>query len=711
MANDMTTGSLPTTDQAPHTTDETCSAGDPSLSTEFSLSAGYLSYLNDDPGKEWERGLLTDPAGVDRTGRQQTRETLALMWNTGDLTTAPDQASFLELTADSGFSASPVEPADYEMQRFSSAPAGTRLSSGRTSQNSAPAGTSHTKSNSGSLADEYVKKRTMHASGSGAASRAGSTSSTGAASRAGAGSASRSGSDSRSGAASLAGAGSASRTAAYIAPTYPRPRQNPASVLFRVVTLIIILIAAGLFLLRSPFTGFPIPGFNFPSGSGTDGTDETENVHDIFEVYEPDDAGFPDDYENPYPDGQVLTDFGSRFSDFYAPKYIASYEIRPSDEDVPDESGAAGTTGTQAPRRYQELCVIDPAPFIGTSDEPLYFDGWLSDHLSSTRYSVCHEDFRLYPMNTGFSVQYTDDQQYYTYPDTNYLLPSATSDRDAFFVSVRRDLKDPPFFSSFSDNYNDVQFSKVRKANIAGHELYYMETTFTDRKDREFFDVVSFEKKPLGCAFITEYRDLSENSFSDGIEALEWVYSMLTFYQDDFDSVDAYGSRFTSARIYNDRNSASATIDVTDPEFLPLQSGTMMFKDSVEFELGEYGMFDEPSCEIVLRFNEGSTAESYGGYEAWAQEMLEDEQPYGNYPRTLPAGSLKEFTYKGCKARHLVFDGTDEIYNVTEKIRHHKCLIELPEGGELELTIKFIHDVHDEFDIVKFLDERITLEH
>ena len=66
------------------------------------MSAGYLSYLNDDPGKEWERDLLTAPAGANLYGREQARETLALLWNTGDLTAVSGLTTLSGLTSVSG---------------------------------------------------------------------------------------------------------------------------------------------------------------------------------------------------------------------------------------------------------------------------------------------------------------------------------------------------------------------------------------------------------------------------------------------------------------------------------------------------------------------------------------------------------------------------------------------------------------------------------
>ena len=87
------------------------------------MSAGYLSYLNDDPGKEWERDLLTAPVGANLYGREQARETLALLWNTGDLTAVSGLTSLSGLTSVSDLTGAPGQAAASTMSSDPARPA------------------------------------------------------------------------------------------------------------------------------------------------------------------------------------------------------------------------------------------------------------------------------------------------------------------------------------------------------------------------------------------------------------------------------------------------------------------------------------------------------------------------------------------------------------------------------------------------------------
>ena len=235
------------------------------------MSAGYLSYLNDDPGKEWERDLLTYPAGANLYGRQQARETLALLWNTGDLTAVSglNAASGLtsvsglttlsgltsvsgltaapEQTATSTLSAAAAGSADSEDSQPFSAYSGTRPASSRPSQNSAPLRTAG-------------NART--GSGTAAASRSGTRThkySTYGSTRTGSGTASASRSGSSTGSATISRSGTVYRT------TAGHNQEKSAATLLRIIALLIIMYVlvtiVSFLLIRRSFVSNPVPDF------------------------------------------------------------------------------------------------------------------------------------------------------------------------------------------------------------------------------------------------------------------------------------------------------------------------------------------------------------------------------------------------------------------------------------------------------------------
>ena len=229
------------------------------------MSAGYLSYLNDDPGKEWERDLLTAPAGANLYGREQARETLALLWNTGDLTavsglTATSGLTTLsglasvsgltaapEQTAASTLSAAAAGPADSEEPQPFSAYSGMRPASSRPSQNSAPlrtAGNARTGSGTAAASRSGTGTHKYNTYGS---TRTGSE----------AASASRSGSS--AGSATISRSGTVYRTKA------GDRQEKSAATLLRVIALLIIMYVlvtiVSFLLIRRSFVSNPVPDF------------------------------------------------------------------------------------------------------------------------------------------------------------------------------------------------------------------------------------------------------------------------------------------------------------------------------------------------------------------------------------------------------------------------------------------------------------------
>ena len=223
------------------------------------MSAGYLSYLNDDPGKEWERDLLTAPAGANLYGREQARETLALLWNTGDLTAVSGLTSLSGLTSVSDLTGAPGQaaastmssdaagPADSEEPQPFSAYSGMRPASSRPSQNSAPlrtAGNARTGSGTAAVSRSGTGTHKYNTYGS---TRTGSE----------AVSASRSGSS--AGSATISRSGTVYRTKA------GDRQEKSAATLLRVIALLIIMYVlvtiVSFLLIRRSFVSNPVPDF------------------------------------------------------------------------------------------------------------------------------------------------------------------------------------------------------------------------------------------------------------------------------------------------------------------------------------------------------------------------------------------------------------------------------------------------------------------
>ena len=235
------------------------------------MSAGYLSYLNDDPGKEWERDLLTAPAGANLYGREQARETLALLWNTGDLTAVSGLTAASGLTSVSGLaslsgltsvsdltgapgqaaastmSSDAARPADSEEPQPFSAYIGTRPASSRPSQNSAPlrtAGNARTGSGTVSASRSGTGTHKYNTYGS---------------TRTGSEAASASRSSSSAGSATISRSGTVYRTKA------GDRQEKSAATLLRVIALLIIMYVlvtiVSFLLIRRSFVSNPVPDF------------------------------------------------------------------------------------------------------------------------------------------------------------------------------------------------------------------------------------------------------------------------------------------------------------------------------------------------------------------------------------------------------------------------------------------------------------------
>ncbi|MER2027467.1 MAG: hypothetical protein ABS874_09570, partial [Lachnospiraceae bacterium] len=268
----------------------------------------------------------------------------------------------------------------------------------------------------------------------------------------------------------------------------------------------------------------------------------------------------------------VLTDYGNDYSDFYTPKYIASYDL-PGDD-----------------AQYSELCVIDPKALFGTAEQP-------ADERKRLFFSSVYPTWiTLGYMNTdsyqdlGYTIMYADPGDANPYGMPDILLPPQLADQGKFFEAVIRGFTDPD--SDSKDNYSGCRIGKIQMDSIGKHRVTYLTVTFKDSIGREILDVYSFEQKPLGSAFITVCR-CESGEVADGKEVLSDLYGMLSFHTEDFEAIDASRSLFTRSRVYNSNNSYSAVIDVSD--LGDLKYSRNFYRNLAAFGIGEYVSSGDPT--------------------------------------------------------------------------------------------------------------------
>ena len=382
----------------------------------------------------------------------------------------------------------------------------------------------------------------------------------------------------------------------------------------------------------------------------------------------------------------VLADYGDDYSDFYTPKYITS-------RDLPGDGA-----------RYNELCVIDPKSLFGTAEHP-------ADDRNRLFFSTVYPAWiTLGYMNTdsyqdlGYTIMYADPGSANPYGMPDILLPPQLADQGKFFEAVIRGFTDPD--SDSKDNYNGCRIGKIQTASIGNHRVTYLTVTFKDNTGREILDVYSFEQKPLGSAFITVCR--CENSeVADGKEALSDLYGMLSFHTEDFEAIDASSHLFTKSRVYNDNNSYSAAIDVSD--LGDLKYSRNFYRNLAAFGIGEYVSSGDPMLQVDLNYLAYSSVEDLGGYEKWIDHALETENDRGNYITPPEETGRAWFTFEDNTVYFLSMAGSEKLNRSVEDVALFMYRIETPES-EIVLDLRFEHEIPESWDPENFLREHISLE-
>ena len=629
--------------------------------TDISVSRQDPSYLRDEESKAWERKLMDPDMGLDGTSLQVSKETRSFLWKAGMV----PYVSAQPLTG-----ALPEKPGT-EIERKDNGSDQTGSSSGHTSSSS-----NRTGSRSSRPVASHASNRTSRRSeawdilsGQGPTSYAGNA---GSGTQSGVNSGSRSrfrrkGGTSRSRSAVSAGVKKATSTYESVrksmqAKPTVRSKGNPVLILSLVIVITILITAGTFFFIRNAATGpdnIPVDPPVFvggdDSGKGNSGSD-------------------------------ILADYGYDYSDFYTPKYIASYE-QPGDS-----------------ARYNELCVIAPEALFGTAEQP-------ADERKKLFYSSVYPTWiTLGYMNTdsyqdlGYTIMYADPEDANPYGMPDILLPPQLADQGKFFEAVIRGFTDPD--SDSKDNYNDCKIGKIEMAAVADHYVTYLTVTYKDSIGREILDVYSFEQKPLGSAFIAVCR-CERDEVADGKEALSNLYGMLTFHTEDFEAIDASRHLFTKSRVYNSPNNCSAEIDVSD--LGDLKYSRNFYKNLTAFGIGEYGGYGDPLMQLDLNYLAYSSVEDLGGYEEWIDYALENENDRGNYIEPAVETGRAQFLLEDNTVYFLSMAGTGKMRKSTEDVALFMYRIETPDG-EVTLDLRFEHEIPEDWDPEGFLREHINIE-
>ena len=446
-----------------------------------------------------------------------------------------------------------------------------------------------------------------------------------------------------------------------------------------------IFIAAGIIFLGLFFNGSgTVPGMHFAN--------QTETGED-----------------SDYRDLSVL---GSRYKDIYTKKYIASYE---------------GEWGVH----YPEICVIDPTWIIGSAENPIVPEENQSlAAISSVTGYGCYnrfeddEDFSFWYTCSGFTVSYArpDEEPWHLFID--YVYPPAISDRDRFFKAVKNDYKYPAQYGGPDDT--EFRTGDILETEINGNPVYYIVTDFDDPSGPAYRDVISFEEKPLGYAFITGYR-FRADEYSDPEQALLKVYEHLEFYTDDFESIEAGGELFCQTRLYNLQNGHSAELDFSDME---ITESYLDGPDQATFYSGDYSL--DHICVATEYKDTIIYSHSDGPLENYDYHFL--EFPYlGDFNKeyNLENTDHKLFSFDGRTVHYYVYDVTKTettqesqsyVFDTTETeqdeplpVKFFWFVIEDGQGGEIVLALEYKGTFADEFDPdnfdpESFLEEHLTIE-
>lgn len=398
--------------------------------------------------------------------------------------------------------------------------------------------------------------------------------------------------------------------------------------------------------------------------------------------------GNSDYYEQEITQERPLTEYGQDYSSFYSDKYIV-------------------TTDKSNDHMYREICVINNEAFIGTGSEPVQTPTYFEQRADTFRYTMM-EPMAVSKLNTGYTVMYAAPDSFkdsIKFSDLEMdiadLSIPAVSDRNTFFrlaseyLEYNGYLYDYDIYDYWADGLNTITTED-------GHVVTYKELHYKDHAWQEILDVIAYEERPDGFAFLSEYRIPAEK-YRDGKEAVNALYSMLTFYTDDFETIEASKQTFPCAFIYSKDGNRMVWIDFSDQK--DLLSSANPRKEEAVFRFGPAN--GRPSLKTQnyrnyrIYFTDGSSLQdgSFADYIDRRLTGLDEDALIDN----VAEEAREEFSIDVGDVFYLQYRMTGKEEEADQLYRVCEYLIETEEFGELKMELEYSGEIPEDFDPEEFL--------
>lgn len=396
-----------------------------------------------------------------------------------------------------------------------------------------------------------------------------------------------------------------------------------------------------------------------------------------------------DDPDDPYDDdddtyvsySSGYVDYGKDYNDFYTNKYAM----------------AMANYGYAA----DEICVIDNTDYIGSAEAPRQPETYYSLFIHDNKVTLLAPLQSSY-MDCGYTICFAGE-------DTNYdmapgiIVPPETVDRDRYFEMVKEGFNNLEDYEK--DDYIGIEFGDISTVSMNGNTISYMEVRYSDTANNAILDTFSFEERPSGNAFLTEYR-CRQNEAADGAEALGILYGKLTFYTEGFDSIDASKHVFTTGRIYDKGSRHWA--EFVAPEFDHYEMAGSSIEGPDQMYFG-YSNRNSSYKSIWIEYESYSSVNSHDSFEEHVEQKLEYEES-SEYISDVTLTDQKEFTFSGYDAYFYSYDKTEHYGNSPTDVRVYEYRIHTSADEEIYVWINNENPVEeDAFDPEAFLRDYLTL--
>ena len=375
-------------------------------------------------------------------------------------------------------------------------------------------------------------------------------------------------------------------------------------------------------------------------------------------------------------------DYGKNYNDYYTNQYIMA---RPGGSNV-----------------VSEICVYEN-DFAGSPESPRTPETYFSMYLDDDRLTMMAPLSGSY-LDCGFTIVY-GDREYERDMSPSVIRPPVAADQDRYFQMVKTGFSDIADYEK--ENYQNVQYGEVRTANINGHTVAYMEATYHDDENNEILDTFSFEERPGGNLFLAEYR-CRQDEFSDGGAALEYLYSRLTFYTEDYESIDAGRHMFTVGRVYNERCTDWAEIDLSDENMEQYGSG-IESPDEMHYYFSGYDNYSRMDRIYWMEFSPYSILDSYDSFDQYVDERLSWEKD-SEYKTDVEETDQREFFFHGRNVYYYSYKEVEHYGGSPTDVTLYCFLIENGRDETFELEIRDENfTTEGAFDPEAFLEKHLTM--